>query len=104
MCCALSSTQVSITWQQPMQTNGVIRFYEVILNNINTTQNTTKYVERDTTATTLSQLHPNHCYSCFVAAYTAAGKSISAVHNVILNQSSIYMLIHIEFHRILNLL
>ena len=104
-CCVLSSTQVNITWERPTQTNGMILFYEVILNNINTTvtQNTTKYVEGDTTVTTLSQLHPNHHYSCFVAAYTAAGKSISAaVHNVILHQSSIHVLSLI--HRIINLL
>lgn len=75
-------------WEPPTQTNGVIRFYEAILNNTNTTQTTAKYVDSDTTTTTLSHLHPNHHYWCSVAVYSAVGRNISAVQNVTLLQSS----------------
>ena len=88
MCHAFSPTQVSISWQPPTQPNGVIHFYEIILNNINTTQNTTKYVDNSTTAITMSYLHPNHHYLCSVAAHSAVGRNTSAVMNIKLNQSS----------------
>ena len=87
-CRALSPTQVNIEWQPPTQTNGVIQFYNVIPNNINTTQNTTKYVESNTTTITVDHLHPNHHYSCSIAVYSAAGRNVSAIQNVVLEGSS----------------
>ena len=87
-CRALNPTQVNIEWQPPTQTNGVIQFYNIILNNINTTQNTTKYVESNTTTTIINHLHPNHHYSCSIAVYSAAGRNVSAIQNVVLEGSS----------------
>ena len=87
-CNTSSSTQVNISWEHPTQTNGVIRFYEVILNNINTTLNTTKYVESDTTTIIINHLHPNHHYLCSVAVYSAVGRNISSTQYVMLRQSS----------------
>lgn len=87
-CRALSPTQVNIEWQRPTQTNGVIQFYDIILNNINTTQNTTKYVESDTTTITVDHLHPNHRYSCSIAVYSVGGRNVSAAQYVVLPESS----------------
>ena len=90
MCRALNPTQVNISWEPPTQPNGVIHFYEVILNNINTAQNTTKYVDSDMTtqSTTMSHLHPNHHYLCSVAAHSAVGRSASSIQSIKLAQSS----------------
>ena len=72
MCSALSSTQIRVTWSPPSHRNGVIRHYEMVLHDINTTQTVTQFINGQTTTGTISHLQPNHHYSCSVTAHNTA--------------------------------
>ena len=77
-CNATSPTQVMVTWTQPSQLNGVIRHYEIVLRDLNTTENATTFVNGQTTSLSVNQLHPNHNYSCSVAAHTVVRGTYAA--------------------------
>ena len=86
--------QVFVTWQQPLQPNGVIRHYEVTLLNIYTRQTITKFVNGITTSVTLNHLHPNHQYSCSVAAHSVVRGSVPYCCTNYLSPSIKYVVNH----------
>ena len=94
-CTPVSPTQVNISWSRPSQPNGVIRQYEVIIDDINTPHSVTKLVYGQTTSTTVENLVPTHNYSCSVAAHTVTRGSLTTIARVQLSHFSMLMLITI---------
>ena len=91
MCYVVSPTQVNVTWEQPTQPNGVIRHYEIVLQDLNTSENTTTFVNGQKTSATVNHLHPKHNYSCSVAAHTVARGSFSTAVYISLLQFRTYI-------------
>ena len=67
----VSSTFVQLSWSPPPleYQNGVIRRYNIIITNADTSQRV-RETSTDQTSITVYSLHPHYNYTCSVAAYT----------------------------------
>ena len=87
-----SSTAVSMSWELPLQSNGVIRHFSINITNLNTSIVATHYEAGTTTSTIISFLHPNHRYTFSMAAFTVAMGPPALSQTVLLPQDGEYTL------------
>ena len=83
---AKNSTGIKLSWMQPVQPNGIIRYYLLLCTGREQSLNHT--VNSSQTTTTLIRLLPYTNYSCSITAHTSVGGGPAATISVVTEQDS----------------